>query len=189
MEDTNLTTTNEEVVETTENKEERTFSLSEMNKIIASESDRRVSQALAKQKKDYEKKLSLVNLDETQRAAAEKDIRIQELQEQLREYTVEKNKSELKTVLGNRGLSPQFADLIAIGEDIDEAQGKIDALDKLFKNAVAEEVKKRLAGGTPKVSSTANGEITKASFSKMSLAEKTNLYKTNPELWGKLTNS
>lgn len=163
------------------------FSQEEVDTLLQREADRRVSAALAKQKKEYDKKLSLVNLDETQRAQAEKDMRIQELQEQLKGYAIEKNKSELKTVLGSRGLSPQFADLIEIGDDISEGQERIDALDKLFKQAVAEEVKKRLAGGVPRNGNNTN-ELNKETFSKMSLSEKNDLYRTNPDLWGKYTN-
>lgn len=164
-----------------------TFDKAEVDELLQREADRRVSAALAKQKKEYEKKLSLVNLDDQQRAQAEKDMRIQELQEQLKSYTIEKNKSELKTVLGNRGLSPQFADIIEVGDDIGEAQERINQLDRLFKLAVAEEVKKRLAGGVPKSGSVGSGELTKETFSKMSLKEKDNLYKSNPELWERLT--
>lgn len=163
------------------------YTKEEVDLLLQRESDRRVSQALAKQKKDYEKKLSLVNLDEQQRAAAEKDMRIAELQEQLKEYAIERNKSELKTVLGNRGLSPAFADIIAIGDDLDEAQERIDTLDKLFKAAVAEEVKKRLAGGTPKVGSVGSGDITPEQFRKLNLVQQNELYNTNRELYEKLT--
>lgn len=172
-----------------ENKQEETklYTQEEMAMLLQKEADRRVSAALDKQKKDYEKKLSLVNLDEKQREAAEKDMRIQELQEQLKLFNIEKNKSELKSVLGSRGLSPQFADLIEIGDDITEAQARIDTLDRLFKNAVAEEVKKRIAGGTPKSGSFSTGDMTKEVFNKMTLAQKTELYNRDPELFSKFT--
>ena len=167
--------------------ETKMYTQEEMASMLQRESDRRVSTALEKQKKDYEKKLSLVNLDEKQREAAEKDMRIQELQEQLKSYNIEKNKSELKSVLGSRGLSPQFADLIEIGDDITEAQARIDTLDRLFKNAVAEEVKKRIAGGTPKSGTYSTGDLTKEAFNKMTLTQKTELYNRDPELFSKFT--
>lgn len=176
--------TNEQGKEQTEGK---LYSQEEMAALLQREADRRVTAALEKQKKDYEKKLSLVNLDEKQREAAEKDMRIQELQEQLKLFNIEKNKSELKSVLGSRGLSPQFADLIEIGDDITEAQARIDTLDRLFKNAVAEEVKKRIAGGTPKSGSISTGDLTKESFNKMTLAQKSELYSRDPELFNKFT--
>ena len=64
----------------------RSYTQEEVDMLLQRESDRRVSSALAKQKKEYEKKLSLSNLDENQRAVEEKNIRISELEEQLKEF-------------------------------------------------------------------------------------------------------
>ena len=180
---------NNEVVDTqtteTTQTETKTYSEEEVNDLLQREADRRVSSALAKQKKEYEKKLSLAKLDEEQRAAAEKDAKIEELQARLAEYEIEKNRSELKSVLSSRGLSAEFADLIQITDDINESQDKIDRLDKLFKAAVAEEVKKRLATSNP-AAGTATGEGGKT-FKEMTLAEKNALYQSNPELYKKLS--
>ena len=169
--------------------ETKTYTAEEVAKLVQAESDRRTNQALAKQKKEYEKKLSLQSLDEQQRKEAESQMKIQELQEQLAQFQVEKNKSELKSVLSSRGLSAEFADIINIGEDIEEAQAMIDKLDKLFKAAVKEEVNKRLAanGGAPR-SSSSSGEITKESAKKMSMAELDKLASEQPELFSKLFN-
>ena len=54
-----------------------------------------MTQALSKQQKEYEKKLSLSALDEQERAMAEKDLRIQELEERLRENAALINKQEV----------------------------------------------------------------------------------------------
>jgi hypothetical protein len=157
--------------------------------MIQSESDRRTNQALAKQKKQYEQKLSLANLDGAEREKQENLNKIAELQEQLAQFQVEKNKSELKSVLASRGLSAEFADIITIGEDLTEAQTNIDKLDKLFKAAVKAEVEKRLAGSAPKGNGASAGEaITKESAKKMSLSELNELLATNPELYNKIFN-
>lgn len=175
---------NEEVVENTA---EKTYTQEEVLKLIQSESDKRVSQALATQQKKHEKQLSLSRLDGDEREKAEKDSRIAELEEQLAQFTIERNKSELKSVLGARGLSAEFADIINISDDIEASQANIDKLDKLFKAAVKAEVEKRLAGtATPKGNGVANTEITKDSLKKMSLAELQDLEKNNPELYNKL---
>ena len=115
-------------------------------------------------------------------------MKIEELQSQLAEFQIEKNRSELKSVLSSRGLSAEFADIINIGEDIEEAQAMIDKLDKLFKASVKTEVEKRLAanGGAPRSSST-SGEITKETFKKMSLSQQSQLYRDNPEIYKRLT--
>lgn len=178
-------------VETTEQNDDsvKTYTAEEVAKLIQSEADRRTNQALAKQKKEYERKLSLSNLDENERAKAEKDNRIAELEEQLAQFQIEHNKSELKSVLSSRGLSAEFADIINISDDIEASQANIDKLDKLFKAAVKAEVEKRLAGNAPKGNSTGTGaEITKEAAKKMSLAEINELMEKNPELYNKFFN-
>lgn len=183
----NNTSVNEN--ENTENTQQETmYSATDVAKMIQAEADRRTNQALAKQKKEYEKKLSLSSLDEQQRKEAEAQMKIEELQSQLAAFQIEKNRSELKSVLSSRGLSAEFADIINIGEDIEEAQAMIDKLDKLFKNSVKAEVEKRLAanGGAPRSSST-SGEITKETFMKMSLSQQSQLYRDNPEMYKRLT--
>lgn len=165
--------------------EAKTYTQEEVLRLLQSESDKRVNQALAKQKKEYEKKLSLSSLDEQSRKDAEAQMRIEELQSQLAQFQIEKNKSELKSVLGSRGLSAEFADIISIGEDITEAQTNIDTLDRLFKAAVKAEVEKRLAGNTPKGNSSSTGELTKEAVKKMSMAELNKLATEQPEIFSK----
>ena len=165
------------------------YSAEEVMALLQKETDRRVNQALSKQKKDYEKKLSLSKLDGDERAKAEKDNRIAELEEQLAQFQIEKNRSELKTVLSSRGLSAEFADIVTIGDDIEEAQANIDRLDKLFKAAVRAEVEKRLAGSIPKGTGAASsGELTKEQAQKMGIVERQALKDSNPELYKKLFN-
>ena len=188
MENIETINVNEETVETTATEETKTYTQDEVLKLIQAEADRRTNQALAKQQRQYEKQLSLSKLDGDERAKAEKDSRIAELEEQLAQFQIEKNRSELKSVLGSRGLSAEFADIITISEDIEEAQANIDKLDKLFKAAVKAEVEKRLAGNAPKGNGSARAEITKESAMKMSIAQLQELEKQNPALFEKLFN-
>lgn len=166
----------------------KTYTQDEVLALIQSETDKRVTAALKTQQKKYEKQLSLSKLDGDERAKAEKDNRIAELEEQLAQFHIERNRSELKSVLSSRGLSAEFADIIAINDDIEASQANIDKLDKLFKAAVRAEVERRLAGNAPKGNSGAPAEITKESAKKMSMAELSALEKTNPELFNKLFN-
>ena len=178
------------VEETTENTQEtKTFTQEEVMALIQSESDKRVTSALKKQQAKYEKQLSLSKLDGSEREKAEKDNRIAELEEQLAAFQIERNKSELKSVLSARGLSAEFADIVAISDDIEASQENIDKLDKLFKAAVKAEVEKRLAeaGGTPKGNGTnLPATITKEVAAKMSLAELTKLRAEQPETYKQL---
>ena len=171
-----------------EQKETKTFTEEDVLRLIESESNKRVSQALKTQQKKYEKQLSLSKLDGEERAKAEKDAEIAELREQLAQFQIERNRSELKSVLSSRGLSAEFADIIAINDDIEASQSNIDKLDKLFKAAVKAEVEKRLAGNAPKGNGGTTTEITKDSAKKMTMAQLNELANSNPELFEKLFN-
>lgn len=176
-------------VETTETNETKTFTYEEVMALIQSESDKRTNQALAKQKKQYEKQLSLSKLDGDEREKAERENRITELEQMIADMNIERNKSELKSVLSSRGLSAEFADILNITDDIEASQANIDKLDKLFKAAVRAEVEKRLAGNAPKGNGGAiSTEMTKEEAKKLSMAERQKLYTSNPELYKKLFN-
>ena len=165
--------------------ENKTYTAEEVQQLLQSEADRRVQQALATQQKKFEKQLSLSKLDGAEREKAERDQRIAELEEQLREFTVEKNKSELKSVLSARGLSAEFADIVKISDNLEEAQANIEKLDKLFKDAVKNEVEKRLAGNTPKGNNVST-KLTKETARKMTIAEMNELAEKDPALFKEL---
>lgn len=187
MEENTTVITGEENTEV-EQEEVKTYTQDEVLKLLQSECDKRVSQALKTQQKKYEKQLSLSKLDGSEREKAEKDNRIAELEEMVKEMNTERNKSELKSVLSSRGLSAEFADIINISDDIEASQVNIDKLDKLFKAAVKAEVEKRLAGNAPKGNGSSPAEITKETAKKMSMAELNDLANKNPELFNKLFN-
>ena len=190
MENTNNSTV-ENVEQVEQNTtEQRTYTQEEVLALIQSETDKRVTSALKTQQKKYEKQLSLSKLDDDAREKAEKDNRIAELEELLAQRDIEKNRSELKSVLGSRGLSAEFADIIIINDNLEESQANIDKLDRLFKAAVKAEVEKRIAGNAPKGNGMNNvTEITPEQFRKMSLSQQAALANSNPELYKKLTNN
>ena len=163
---------------------EKTYTMEEIKEMM----EKNVEKELQKQKKKYEKQLSLSKLDGDERAKAEKDNRIAELEEQLAQFQIERNKSELKSVLSSRGLSAEFADIILINDDIEASQANIDKLDKLFKAAVKAEVEKRLAGNAPKGNGNAPAEITKEAVMKMSISQLSELERTQPEVFNKFFN-
>lgn len=177
----NISTMENEEVANSSN-EVKTYTEDEVMKLIASETDRRVSQALKTNDKKWQKQLSLANLDENEKAKAERDNRIAELEEQLAAYAIEKNRSEIKSVLSSRGLSAEFADLIQITDDIEASQSNISKFDRLFKAAVKAEVEKRLAGSAPKGNDVSGDKLTKEKFMKLSFADQARLLQTNPEL-------
>lgn len=187
MEKTTIDDTNDNEAGAQDSKS-KVYTEEEVLALVQSEADKRVTQALSTQKKKYEKQLSLSKLDGDAREKAEKDNEIAELREQLAQFQIEKNKSELKSVLSSRGLSAEFADIILISDDIETSQANIDKLDKLFKAAVKAEVDKRLAGNSPKKDSISGGELTKEKVAKMSIAELSELEKNQPEVFKRFFN-
>lgn len=171
-----------------ENPEVKTYTQEEVMALLQKETDKRVSQALKTQEKKFAKQLSLSKLDDDAREKAEKDDRIAELEGLIAQMNVEKNKSELKSVLSSRGLSAEFADIINISDDIEASQVNIDKLDKLFKAAVKAEVEKRLAGKTPAKGSGEPTEMTKEQFMKLPLAQQNRIAAEQPELFAKFYN-
>lgn len=170
--------------------ETKTYTQEEVLALLQSESDKRVNQALAKQKKQYEKQLSLSKLDGDEREKAERENRITELEQMIADMNIERNKSELKSVLSSRGLSAEFADILNISDDIEASQANIDKLDRLFKAAVRAEVEKRLAGNAPKGNggNVSADAMTKEEAKKMSMADRQRLFNSNQELYKKLFN-
>lgn len=167
--------------------EAATYTKEEVLALIQSESDKRVAQALKTQQRKFEQKLSLSKLDGDEREKAEKDQKIKELEEQLAEFQIEKNRSELKSVLSSRGLSAEFADILAISDDIEAAQANIDKLDKLFKAAVKSEVEKRIGGDVPNGNGGGSkAPMTKEEFLKLPMAEMQRLLDSNPTYYNNL---
>lgn len=186
MEETESTAT-EQAEQAAGAEQAKTYTAEEVAELIQREADKRVTSALktanAKHQKELNKAQSLAQLDGAEREKAEQAAKIAELEEALAGYRIEATKSEIKSVLSARGLSAEFADLLNIGEDAEEAQCVIDALDRLFKDAVKVEVEKRLQGATPKGNNGAGATMTRETFGKLSMREQQELYTKNPEFY------
>ena len=176
---------------TEETEEVKTYTAEEVDALLQSEADRRVTSAMKKKereiaalKKQIENEKTLSQLDEESRATAEKDMKIAELEGQLKDFQMAQTKNEVMKVLNARGLSAEFADMLAIGTDTEEAQQMIDSFDKLFKKEVAREVKARLAetSAVPQIADAMSGKMTKEQFNKLTIAEQQAMYNSDPEL-------
>lgn len=192
-ENTNNTGVETQVQEPTTTEEVKTYTQEEVLALLQSEADKRVTAALKKQQAKYEKQLqdqvSLAKLDGDAREIADLKNQLAAEREKNAAFQIERNKSELKSVLSARGLSAEFADILAIDEDIEASQANIDKLDKLFKAAVTAEVEKRLAGSTPKGNGTIPAaSMTKEAFMKMNMRDQQAWKNANPELYAKLYN-
>ena len=176
--------------ETGEGSAEKTYTESEVQALLQREGDRRVTNALKKQQKEFEAKQAeadkLRAMDENQRKEYEYTQRLQELEQKEREFTVAQNKLEATKVLANRELPIEFVDYI-VAEDADTMMENINTVERVFKAAVADAVAKKIASPAPKGGSVKQTGMTKEEFRKLSVAQQSELFRTNPELYRQMT--
>ena len=169
---------------------EKTYTESEVQALLQREGDRRVSSALKKQQKEFEKKTAeadkLRDMDESQRKEYEYTQRLQELEDKEREFAIAQNKLEATKVMANRELPIEFVDYI-VAEDAETMMENITTFERLFKGAVADAVAKKIASPAPKTGSAKQTGMTKDEFRKLSVAQQSEIYRTNPELYKQMT--
>lgn len=181
-----MTGTATEAVETTP----KTYTEAEVQEMLQKEGDRRVSAALKKQQMTFESKLAeaekLRGMDEAQRKEYEYNQKVNELAEREKEFNLAQNKLEASKVMANRGLPIAFVDYI-VAEDAETMMENITVFEKAWKAAVADAVTQKIASPTPKSGSVTQTGITKEEFSKMSIAQQSEIYHSNPALYRELT--
>ena len=169
---------------------EKTYTESEVQALLQREGDRRVTNALKKQQKEFETKQAeaekLRAMDENQRKEYEYTQKLQELEQREREFTIAQNKLEATKVLANRELPIEFVDYI-VAEDADTMMENINVFERAFKAAVADAVAKKIASPAPKGGSVKQTGMTKEEFRKLSVAQQSELFRTNPELYRQMT--
>lgn len=170
----------------------KTYTQEEVDALLQSEVDRRITSALKKQEAKNQKKLEeakkLAQMDETQRFQYELEQREAAIAEKERELALAENKAEASKILATKGISPELVDFI-VAEDAETMMANISLLEKEFKKSVKDEVEKRLASSAPKKGLGQNKTITRDDFMKMSFTELTELKQNNPELYRALANN
>jgi len=184
--------------ETTEvGTEQVTMTKAELEKMLQAESDKRVSQALktAKSKwesefstkidshlKDYERKAQMTPEQLRQLSLDEK---LQALDAREKEYSRKTREVDIAQKLSEKKLSTVLTKFV-YSDNMDEVEQNITTLEQLVLGMVNEEVEKRIASSKPKAITTTG--LNKEKFAKMSIAERSNLYKQNPQLYRELSN-
>lgn len=165
-----------------ENKPEgKTYTEEELQKLIQSESDKRVTQAMktAEQKwqREYEKKLEdekseaekLAKMSADERAKAEFEKEKTKFEQVKAQFN--RDRLELETVkeLGKQGLDVEFSSFL-MGENAESTNENIKLFKEKFDIAVENAVNERLKGKTPKTTDK-NTTISTDSLKGMSVAE------------------
>jgi len=184
------TTSNIETPEAGEASTPKTYTQEEVEKMIQAESDRKVSLALQRKEKELSKKLTeaekLAKMSDEDRMRYQLEQKEAELQAKEREYLLRDNKMASMKVLADKGLPVELVDFV-VDEDAETMNNKITKLEKYIKDSVAQQVKAKVGGSTPKQGNPANmNELTSADFKKLTYLERVEMKRNNPELYNKL---
>ena len=140
-----------------------------VTKLIQSETDK-VRTEYTKQIKDLEKYKPIEKTEE--------EITLEERLKALETKEQELNKRErldkVSNTLKEKGLNSELAKYINVADDVDL---------ETYINDIAKVIGEQASFVPTKGNTKANGNITKADFSKMNYSERTNLYNTNKELY------
>ena len=104
----------------------------------------------------------LAEMTAQERAEAERDALRAELDELKRANTAAEMAKTARQLLSEQGINaPDALVTTLVTDDADSTKQNVDAFAETFKNAVDEEVKKRLGGQTPKVGTGKNKALTR----------------------------
>lgn len=171
--------------------ETKTYTQEEVDKMLQSEVDRRITSALKKQAKSNEAKIKeaqkLAQMNESEKFQYELEQREKAIAEKEKALALAENKNIASKILADKGLSLDLVDFV-IAEDAETMNSNIRLLDKAFKDSVKREVEKRLGSSAPKKNLPPDETITKEKAKKMSIIERQNLLTNNPDLYNQLFN-
>lgn len=171
--------------------ETKLYTQEEVDKMLQSEVDRRITSALKKQAKNNEAKIKeaqkLAQMNESEKFQYELEQREKAIAEKEKALALAENKNEASKILADKGLSLSLVDFV-IAEDAETMNSNIRLLEKAFKDSVKREVEKRLGSSAPKKNLPPDETITKEQAKKMGIRERQQLLMNNPELYAQLFN-
>ena len=180
----NTNTTQEVETKNQDNKETvKTYTQEEVDKLLQQEGDKRVTQALKKQKEAQK----LANMSQEEKNEYEYNQKFSELEKREQEIAKKELVMETEKQLGEKGLPVKAAAFI-VAVDAETTKKNITSFEKMFNKAVEAEINKRIATGSPKTGAGNNQAITAEQFKKMNLMQQAELFRTQPELYKSLTN-
>ena len=192
----------EEVVEVNDEEveEPKTYTEEELQKMLQSSTDKRVTEALktAKEKweAEYSEKLEsekseaekLASMSAEERAKAEFEKEKAEWLKEKSTFEKEKMKLEATKLLNSEGLPITFVDYV-VGDTAEDVQENIKVFKDEWTKSLDEAVTERLKGRTPSGSALQSKDIakmSKAEFGKLPYKERERMLKVDPDIVSKL---
>lgn len=145
------------------------------------------TQKALKAYQDAEKERDFAKMSKEQRAKAELDDERAQLDAERKAFLQEKQQGQIADDLAEKGLPKSFAKVLALLDDDEEVLTLIAEAVKEQSELIDSKTKTLLSGNPPKVSrNTGDAPVTKEAFSKMTYAQKMELYQTDKELYKQL---
>lgn len=180
-EETQVITNNDEGQAT-----EKTYTQAEVDALLQSESDRRVTEALKTQKKKFEEAKKLEQMNDQEKYEYNLKKKEQELLAKEKELATYEIKNQASKILSEKGLDYSLVDFV-VAEDAETMMNNIKSLEAAINKAVNKQVAEKLKTSTPKNNVSLPDMITKDDFKKMNLQELAALRQTNPDLFNQLS--
>lgn len=181
-----LETTNTGAEEQNSEPTPKTYTQEEVDALLQKEGDRRVTEALKKAErkqadraKEAEK---LARMNATEKYEYELEQREKAIAEKERALALAENKNAASKILAEKDIDLALVDFV-VAEDAETMNENIKKLVK----AIGASVTKRLAGRSPMKAPDPTEGLTKEAFNKMSLKEQNDLFKSDPDLYRRMT--
>lgn len=164
----------------------KTYTQEEVDALLQKEGDRRVTEALKKaERKQADKakeaeKLAKMNAEEQRVYQLEQWQK--ELEAKEEQLALAENKNVASKILAEKDIDLSLVDFV-VAADAETMNENI----KVLARGIARSVEKRLAGKTPVKASDPSEGLTKDAFRKMSVAEQSALFVSDPELYKRMT--
>ena len=174
----------------TEQKTEQTTETTQQGVFTQADFDRAVSKMYEQFETKFSKKAEeaskLASMNAEEKARYEIEQSKKEIEDMRKNFTLQQNKTECMKILAEKNIDVTLADFV-VAEDAETMKKNIDLIDKAFKKSVEAEINNRLKSTTPKRDlGMPTGEVTKEVFNKMNLAQQTELFNTNKDLYEQL---
>ena len=171
-----------------ENNENKMYTQDEVDALIQSEVDRRITSAMKKAEKKKEAAVKeaerLAKMSEQERYEESLKQKEKELEEKAERLALMENRAEASKALADRGISIDLVDLV-VASDAEQMLSNIKKLESSFKQSVNAEVTKVLGGDKAPARSSETKEMTKEEFGKLSILQQSELLRSNPDKYEK----
>lgn len=200
MEKNNLENTGE-VEETKTDSEKVEMTKEELDKMLQSEADRRVTSAIQKAQVKWEQEYSqkiqaakseaekLAKMSEEEKYKAELEKKEKDIAERERRVYLSELKSETVGQLAELNIPTKFTDFL-LRDTAEETKANINTFSELWQSEMKAQIEKqvedKLKGSTPKRGNGNTAAMSKEEFSKLPMSERLTLKQSNPDLFNQI---